>query len=302
MTTDAPDTTPAPPPAEPDTSAWSFETKQVHAGAAPDPTTNARATPIYQTTSFTFRDTQHAADLFGLAEPGNIYTRIMNPTQDVLEQRVAALEGGDRRGRAGQRSGRRDADVPDPGERRRPHRLECLAVRRHVQPAALHVPQARHRRHLRRRPRRPRCLARGGQRPHPAVLRRDARQSAQQRARRARRRRRRSRGRRSARGRQHRADPVPAAPDRARRRHRACTARRSSSAVTAPRSAVSSSTAAPSISVPTADRHPSFHEPDPSYHGLQYWMRSARARSPPSCGSSTCATWVRPSRRSPPSC
>src|SRR3954451_706626 len=66
MTTDAPDTTPVPPPAEPDTSAWSFETKQVHAGASPDPTTNARATPIYQTTSFTFRDTQHAADLFGL--------------------------------------------------------------------------------------------------------------------------------------------------------------------------------------------------------------------------------------------
>ncbi|WP_175400337.1 PLP-dependent transferase, partial [Streptomyces prasinopilosus] len=78
----------------PDTSAWSFETKQVHAGAEPDPTTGARATPIYQTTSFVFRDTQHAADVFSLAEPGNIYTRIHNPTQDVLEQRVAALEGG----------------------------------------------------------------------------------------------------------------------------------------------------------------------------------------------------------------
>ena len=79
---------------ETDTTAWSFETKQVHSGAAPDPTTSARATPIYQTTSYTFRDSQHAADLFSLAEPGNIYTRIMNPTQDVLEQRVAALEGG----------------------------------------------------------------------------------------------------------------------------------------------------------------------------------------------------------------
>ncbi|GAA1092094.1 bifunctional o-acetylhomoserine/o-acetylserine sulfhydrylase [Pseudonocardia alni] len=80
---------------DPDTTAnWSFETKQVHAGAAPDPTTNARATPIYQTTSYVFRDTDHAANLFGLAEFGNIYTRIMNPTQDVLEQRVAALEGG----------------------------------------------------------------------------------------------------------------------------------------------------------------------------------------------------------------
>ncbi|MDT8911598.1 bifunctional o-acetylhomoserine/o-acetylserine sulfhydrylase [Amycolatopsis sp. PS_44_ISF1] len=77
-----------------DTSAWSFETKQIHAGAAPDPTTGARATPIYQTTSYVFRDSQHGADLFSLAEPGNIYTRIMNPTQDVLEQRLAALEGG----------------------------------------------------------------------------------------------------------------------------------------------------------------------------------------------------------------
>jgi O-acetylhomoserine (thiol)-lyase len=76
------------------TQGWSFETKQIHAGAQPDPATGARATPIYQTTSYVFRDTQHGADLFSLAEPGNIYTRIMNPTQDVLEQRVAALEGG----------------------------------------------------------------------------------------------------------------------------------------------------------------------------------------------------------------
>jgi len=73
---------------------WSFETKQIHAGQTPDPTTGARALPIYQTTSFQFRDTDHAAALFGLAEPGNIYTRIVNPTQDVVEQRLAALEGG----------------------------------------------------------------------------------------------------------------------------------------------------------------------------------------------------------------
>jgi O-acetylhomoserine (thiol)-lyase len=73
---------------------WSFETQQVHAGTVPDPTTGARAVPIYQTTSFVFRDTQHAADLFSLAEPGNIYTRIHNPTQDAFEQRIAALEGG----------------------------------------------------------------------------------------------------------------------------------------------------------------------------------------------------------------
>ena len=66
----------------------------VHAGQVPDPTTGARATPIYQTTSYCFRDTEHAANLFALKELGNIYTRIMNPTTDVLEKRVAALEGG----------------------------------------------------------------------------------------------------------------------------------------------------------------------------------------------------------------
>jgi len=73
---------------------WSFETKQIHAGQTPDSATNARALPIYQTTSYTFDSTDHAAALFGLAEPGNIYTRIMNPTTDVVEQRIAALEGG----------------------------------------------------------------------------------------------------------------------------------------------------------------------------------------------------------------
>ena len=73
---------------------WGFETRQVHAGAEPDPTTGARAVPIYQTTSYVFRDTDHAANLFGLAELGNIYTRIMNPTQAAFEARVAALEGG----------------------------------------------------------------------------------------------------------------------------------------------------------------------------------------------------------------
>jgi O-acetylhomoserine (thiol)-lyase len=76
------------------TAHWSFETKQVHAGQQPDPATNARALPIYQTTSYVFDDTAHAAALFGLEVPGNIYTRIGNPTTDVVEQRIAALEGG----------------------------------------------------------------------------------------------------------------------------------------------------------------------------------------------------------------
>ncbi|MEY3531185.1 MAG: hypothetical protein RLY68_187 [Actinomycetota bacterium] len=73
---------------------WSFETRQIHAGQTPDSQTNSRALPIYQTTAYTFRDTKHAADLFALAEPGNIYTRIMNPTQGAVEERVASLEGG----------------------------------------------------------------------------------------------------------------------------------------------------------------------------------------------------------------
>ena len=71
-----------------------FDTLALHGGQEPDPTTTARAVPIYQTTSYVFRDADHAANLFSLAEPGNIYTRIMNPTNDVFEQRMALLEGG----------------------------------------------------------------------------------------------------------------------------------------------------------------------------------------------------------------
>ncbi|HEY3346238.1 MAG TPA: O-acetylhomoserine aminocarboxypropyltransferase/cysteine synthase family protein [Nitrospirota bacterium] len=71
-----------------------FDTLALHAGQIPDPATGSRAVPIYQTTSYSFKSSEHAANLFGLKEPGNIYTRIMNPTWDVLEQRVAALEGG----------------------------------------------------------------------------------------------------------------------------------------------------------------------------------------------------------------
>ena len=73
---------------------WRFETKQIHSGAQPDPVTKARATPIYQTTSYVFDSADHAANLFALAEFGNIYTRIQNPTQEVVEERLAALEGG----------------------------------------------------------------------------------------------------------------------------------------------------------------------------------------------------------------
>jgi O-acetylhomoserine (thiol)-lyase len=78
----------------PDNPQWKFETISVHGGYDPDPTTRAVAVPIYQTVAFAFDDTQHGADLFDLKVQGNIYTRIMNPTQDVLEKRLAALEGG----------------------------------------------------------------------------------------------------------------------------------------------------------------------------------------------------------------
>src|SRR6185436_17742339 len=71
-----------------------FETLQIHAGQEIDPTTRSRAVPIYQTTSYTFKDSEHGANLFALKEFGNIYTRIQNPTTDVFEKRIAALEGG----------------------------------------------------------------------------------------------------------------------------------------------------------------------------------------------------------------
>ena len=70
--------------------AWSFETRQIHAGQSPDEATHARALPIYQTTSYTFNSSEHAANLFALKEFGNIYTRIMNPTQAAVEDRIAA--------------------------------------------------------------------------------------------------------------------------------------------------------------------------------------------------------------------
>ena len=73
---------------------YKFNTQALHAGQEPDPTTNSRAVPIYPTTSYVFNDTDHAANLFALAEFGNIYSRLMNPTNDVLEKRIAALDGG----------------------------------------------------------------------------------------------------------------------------------------------------------------------------------------------------------------
>jgi O-acetylhomoserine (thiol)-lyase len=123
---------------------FGFTTRQLHAGQQPDPTTGSRAVPIYQTTSYQFKDTEHAARLFALQEFGNIYTRIMNPTTDVFEQRVADLEGGV--GALAASFGARRADHGDPGLcgpatiSSRPH-----PVRRHLQPVQLHLPAPGHR-------------------------------------------------------------------------------------------------------------------------------------------------------------
>jgi O-acetylhomoserine/O-acetylserine sulfhydrylase-like pyridoxal-dependent enzyme len=121
-----------------------IETIAVHGGYTPEPTTKAVAVPIYQTTSYAFDDTQHGADLFDLKVKGNIYTRIMNPTTDVLEQRLAALEGG----------------IGGLAHRHLQH-----AIRGYLQPVRPHAAPVRHRGALRRLPR-SRQLCEADRRPH----------------------------------------------------------------------------------------------------------------------------------------
>ena len=130
-----------------------FETRAVHAGYSPDPPTKAAAVPLYQTVAYAFDSAQHGADLFDLKVPGNIYTRIMNPTQDVLEQRLAALEGGI--AALALASGQAAITYCDPDHRRgrRQHRLRQRALRRHLQPVRPHAAAVRHRDALCRLPR-----------------------------------------------------------------------------------------------------------------------------------------------------
>ena len=132
-----------------------FATLAVHAGAKPDPTTGARATPIYQTTSYVFNDVDHAASLFGLQAFGNIYTRIMSPTSGVLEERIAALEGGTAGARGRLRPCRAAHRAPCADDaRRRVHRLAAALwrldqpVQPLVQELRLEREVGRHRRHL----------------------------------------------------------------------------------------------------------------------------------------------------------
>ena len=128
------------------TKKYHFETLQLHVGQEqPDPTTDARAVPIYQTTSYVFRNSQHAADRFGLRDAGNIYGRLTNPTQGVFEDRVAALEGGV----AGLAvaSGRRHLRSPKHPFAGRPHCCRRQPLRRIVQPDYPHTCHSGHHQH-----------------------------------------------------------------------------------------------------------------------------------------------------------
>ena len=115
--------------------AFGFETRQLHAGQRPDPNTGARAVPIFQTTSYVFEDPESAAAYFNLQEYGNTYSRIMNPTVAVFEERVANLEGGVGGGRIRQRDRRAGGRAVHAARARRPRRLVIRAVRRVGEPA-----------------------------------------------------------------------------------------------------------------------------------------------------------------------
>ena len=126
-----------------------FNTRALHAGYSPDPTTKARAVPIYQTTSFVFDDSDHAAALFALQQFGNIYTRIMNPTTDVLEQRVASLENGVAALAMASGQAAQFVALSSLLETRRPFCFLQHALRRHLHPVRRQLPQVRLRRDVR---------------------------------------------------------------------------------------------------------------------------------------------------------
>ncbi len=247
------------------------DTLAIHAGQVPDPTTNARAVPIYATTSYVFNGTEHAANLFGLREFGNIYTRIMNPTTDVFEKRIAELEGGVAALGRGERSGRGDAHDSEPGAGGGQHRLLPDALWRDLQSLRIHAPQVGYHHQVRGHPQ-PRGGQEGDRRRHPRAVCRDHRQPATGRAGLRRPRRDRSRGGRAAGGGQylrrgnavaahqvrrgyrgslgHQVDRRPRHRDRRGRggcRHLRLDQRKTAKV-----------------------RFPEFSSPDPSYHGLVY--------------------------------
>ena len=198
---------------------FGFETRQVHAGQRPDPNTGARAVPIYQTTSYVFEDPESAAAYFNLQEYGNTYSRIMNPTVAVFEERMANLEGGC--GAVAFASGiaAQAARALHAAAARRSRRLVVGAVRRHGEPVQAHAAQDERRPDVGRSGR-SRRVERRGPREHEGVLRRDDRQPGGQRARHRDRRGDRARAPGAAGRRQHLRDAVSVPSDRVGRRHR----------------------------------------------------------------------------------
>ena len=159
-----------------------FATKSLHAGHTPDAASHARAVPIYQTTSFVFENSHHAAALFALQQFGNIYSRIMNPTTDVFEQRVAALEGGMAGAGDLQRTGGAVPGDHQPARAGRRDGRRQHALRRHLHAVRRQLPPHRHQREV-RRARRSRKFPQGHHAENARRLRRDHRQSAHERAR-----------------------------------------------------------------------------------------------------------------------
>ena len=196
-----------------------FETLSLHAGQHPDPVTGARAVPIYQTTSYVFQDADHAAALFNLERAGHIYTRISNPTTAVLEERLAALEGGVGAVCTASGMAAMHLAIATLLERRRSYRRVRLALWRHHQSAGAHAAALRHHDDLRQAAR-PRRLPRGDPAEHAAGDRRDHRQSRPRGARYPAVARDRACGKHPAADRQYVRHAVPQPPDRARRRHR----------------------------------------------------------------------------------
>ena len=286
--------------AELDPTTFRPETRALHSGQKPDSATNARAVPIYATTSYVFDDAAHAARLFGLQEFGNIYTRIMNPTTDVFEQRVAALEGGVAALGARIRPGRRDAVDPEPRPGGRQHRLVIEPVRRDLQPVHPHSAEDRHHHDLRRRLRSVGVRA-GDQRQDQGRLPRADRQPSARRPRPGLDRRRRPCARRPGHRRQHlRAAHRPA--DQARRRHRHplgdevdrrprdCDRRRGGRR------------RAPSTGRPASGSSRTSSTPIRAITGSATPPPSGTSRSSSSCASRACATSVPHSARSTRSC
>ena len=232
-----------------------FDTLALHAGQRPDPATGARAVPIYQTTSYVFTDADQAASLFNLERAGHIYSRISNPTVAVLEERVAALEGGV--GAVATASGQAAlhlaiATLMGAGGS---HRVVQVALRRQHQPAEADPAALRHRDDLRRSAR-SRGLCRRDPPRDPPGVRRDHRQSGARGPEPAGGRRGRARPRPAAPDRQHLRDAVPVPAVRARRRSGRCTRRPSGWAAMASRSAACWSTAAASTGRPRASSRP----------------------------------------------